>query len=185
MTYSPHTSATILPLGGATPQLPESTFVAPGAVLVGDIQVGENCSFWYHAVARGDVGKIRLGDRVNVQDHSMIHMSDGKSNAEIGNDVTIGHRAVIHGATIKDRVLIGMGAIILDNAVIGEDSVVGADALVTGGKVFPPRSLILGSPAKVVKTLSDDEIAALPKGAAHYVRIAQRHKDALNAQNNE
>lgn len=182
MSTQPVHAAIILSLDEHTPQLPGSTFVAPGAVLVGNIVVGENCSFWYHAVARGDVGKIRLGDRVNVQDHAMIHMSGGKSDALIGNDVTIGHRAIIHGATIHDRVLIGMGAIILDNAVIGEDSVVGANALVTGGKVFPPRSLILGSPAKAVKTLNDEEIAQLPKGAANYVHIAQRHRDALTAQ---
>lgn len=173
--------ALVLPLGDNAPSLPDSTFVAPGAIIAGDVEVGEDCSFWYHAVARGDVGKIRLGDRVNVQDHSMIHMSDGKSNAQIGDDVTIGHRAIVHGATIKDRVLIGMGAIILDNAVIGEDSVVGAGALVTGGKEFPPRSLIIGSPARAVKTLSDEEIGMLPAGAAHYVKIAQKHRDALEA----
>lgn len=176
------TDAVVFPLGNHTPSLPESTFVAPGAVIVGDVEVGEDCSFWYHAVARGDVGKIRLGDRVNVQDHSMIHMSDGKSDARIGDDVTIGHRAIIHGATIKDRVLIGMGAIVLDHAVIGEDSIVGAGALVTGGKEFPPRSLIIGSPARAVKTLSDDDIKALPAGAAHYVQIAEKHRVALEAE---
>src|SRR5690625_3465349 len=174
--------ATVLPLGEHTPKLPESTFIAPGVVLVGDIEVGEDCSFWYHAVARGGVGKIRLGDRVNVHDHAVLHMSDGKSDAQIGDDVTIGHRAIIHGATIKDRVLTGMGAIILDSAVIAEESIVGANALVTTGKTFPPRSLIIGSPAKTVTTLTDEEIAPLPRGAAHYVRIAQRHSDALKAQ---
>lgn len=173
--------ALVLPLGEKTPSLPDSTFVAPGAIIAGDVEVGEDCSFWYHAVARGDVGKIRLGDRVNVQDHAMIHMSDGKSDARIGDDVTIGHRAIIHGATVKDRVLIGMGAIILDNAVIGEDSIVGAGALVTGGKEFPPRSLIIGSPARAVKTLSDEDITMLPAGAAHYVKIAHKHREALEA----
>lgn len=169
----------VLPLGDLTPKLPESTFVAPGAMVIGDVEVGEECSFWYHAVARGDVGKIRLGDRVNVQDHAMLHMSGGLSDAVIGDDVTIGHSAIIHGATIGNRVLIGMGAIILDNAEIGDDSVVGAGALVTGGKVFPPRSLILGSPAKAVKTLSDEEIARLPQGAQNYVRMSRLHRDAL------
>lgn len=181
MSETHRTQGLVLPLGEHTPQLPESTFVAPGAMVIGDVAVGENCSFWYHAVARGDVGKIRLGDRVNVQDHAMLHMSGGTSNAIIGDDVTIGHRAIIHGALIGNRVLIGMGATILDNAEIGDDSVVGAGALVTGGKVFPPRSLILGSPAKVVKSLSDAEVAQLTRGATNYVRMSAVHRDALKA----
>ena len=171
--------ALVMPLRGVAPKLPPSTFVAPGAVIVGDVQVGEDCSFWYHAVARGDVGSIRLGDRVNVQDHAMLHMSGGKSNAIIGDDVTIGHRAIVHGAIIGSRVLIGMGAVILDNATIPDECIVGAGALVTGGVTFPPRSLILGSPAKAVRTLDDEAVAGLIKGAAHYVDAARAHAESL------
>lgn len=179
MTHATQRQGLVLPLQDRHPIVPDSCLVAPGAMVLGDVQMGEDCSIWYHTVLRGDVGKIRLGDRVNVQDQSMIHMSTGVSDAIIGNDVTIGHRATIHGGIIEDFVLIGMGATILDNAVIGTESLVGAGALVTGGKVFPPRSLILGSPAKFVKELSDEEVEELRKSAKHYVKIAQLHRQAL------
>lgn len=169
----------IFPLHGVSPTLPESTFVAPGVVLAGDIEVGEDCSFWYHVVVRADVGKVRLGDRVNVQDHSMIHMTGGRSNTIIGDDVTIGHRAIVHGATIGNRVLIGMGAIILDDANIPDDCVVGAGALVTSGQTFEPGTMILGSPAKAVKKLDDNTRAMLIGSAYHYVEIAKLHRDAI------
>jgi carbonic anhydrase/acetyltransferase-like protein (isoleucine patch superfamily) len=112
----------------------------------------------------------------------MIHMSEGMSDADIGNDVTIGHRAIIHGARIQDRVLIGMGAVILDNAVIGEDSIVGANALVTKNTDIPPRSLVLGAPAKVIRELTDEEVASLPKSAAHYVQLARAHDELLETE---
>lgn len=171
--------ALLLPLNGVGPTLPESTFVAPGVVLAGDIEVGEQCSFWYHVVARADVGKVRLGNRVNVQDHSMLHMTGGESHAIIGDDVTIGHRAIVHGATIGNRVLIGMGAIILDNAVIPDDCVVGAGSLVTSGKVFESGWLILGSPARAVKKLDDASRAALLTASSNYVRMSKLHRDAI------
>lgn len=169
----------ILPMNGVTPSLPDSTFVAPGVVLTGDVEVGEDCSFWYHVVVRADVGKVRLGNRVNVQDHSMIHMSGGISDTVIGDDVTIGHRAIVHGATIGDRVLIGMGAIVLDNAVIPDDCIVGAGALVTSNQTFEPGSMILGSPAQAVRKISDKQQMFLPLSAAHYVQIAGEHRKAI------
>lgn len=179
---SSFTQSLILPIDGKGPQLPESTFVAPGVVLAGDIEVGEDCSFWYHVVARADVGRVRIGNRVNVQDHSMLHMSGGKSHAIIGDDVTIGHRAIVHGAIIGSRVLIGMGATVMDNAVIPDECVVGAGALVTPGQKFPPRSLILGSPARAVRTIDDAAVEELLQGASHYVRIARLHKEAIAKQ---
>lgn len=169
----------ILPLGEHTPSFPDSVFVAPGVVLAGDIVVGEDTSFWYHTVVRADVGRVRIGARVNVQDHAMIHMTGGRSHTTIGDDVTIGHRAIIHGATIGDRTLIGMGAIILDNAIIPEDCVVGAGALVTGGQTFEPGTMILGSPAKAVRALKENERAMLPASAAHYVEAARAHREAI------
>lgn len=171
--------ALVMPLRGDAPKLPASTFVAPGVVIAGDIEVGEDCSFWYHVVARADVGSVRIGNRVNVQDHSMLHMTGGKSHVVIGDDVTIGHRAIVHGATIGNRVLIGMGAIILDNAVIPDECIVGAGALVTGGVTFPPRSLILGSPAKAVRAIDDAAVEALISGAAHYVKMAALHRESI------
>lgn len=171
----------IMPLKGDAPKIPASTFIAPGVVIAGDIEVGEDCSFWYHVVARADVGSVRIGNRVNVQDHSMLHMTGGKSHVVIGDDVTIGHRAIVHGATIGNRVLIGMGAIILDNAVIPDDCIVGAGALVTGGMTFEPGSLILGSPAKAVRKIDDRAKDALITGAAHYVKMANLHREAIAA----
>lgn len=163
-----------------TPQLHPSVFIAAGAVVVGDVVCGEDSSLWYNVVLRGDVGAIRIGARVNVQDLTMVHMSHGLSEAVIEDDVTVGHRAIIHGATIEQRSLIGMGAIILDNAVVGAESIVGANALVTKNMKIPPRSLVLGSPARVVRPLNSEEIAGLAPSAAHYVRIAERHR-ALGA----
>lgn len=162
-------------LNDTQPELHPSVFVADGAVVIGDVQCGEDTSIWYNVVIRGDSGNVRIGKRVNVQDLSMIHMSEGLSDAEILDDVTIGHRVIIHGARIEERCLIGMGAIILDNAVVGADSIVGANALVTKNTVIPPRSLVLGSPAKVVRALSDAEVASLPASAAHYVEMAKSH----------
>lgn len=150
------------------PQIDKSAWVAPSADLIGDIKVDEDSSIWFGCVLRADVNKIRIGKRTNVQDLSMIH-TDTNTQTIIGNDVTIGHKVMLHGCTIEDNCLIGMSATILDNAVIGEGSIVGANALVTQGKKFPPRSLILGSPAKVVKELTQEDVDGLIKHAGHYV----------------
>ena len=171
--------ALILTLDGLTPQLAPRVFLAPGAVVAGDVVIGEDSSLWYHVVARGDVGRIRIGQRVNVQDHSMVHMSGGLSETIIGDDVTIGHRAVIHGCAIEERCLVGMGAVVMDNAVIGAESIVGAGALVTPGTRIPPRSLVVGSPARVKRTLDDEDVVKLLASAAHYVQTAARHRQAL------
>ncbi len=174
----------ILEYKGMKPKISQTSWVAPGASVIGDVVIGEDCSIWFGVVIRGDVHKIRIGDRVSVQDLSMIHVthykkedkSDG-SPTIIGNDVTIGHKVMLHGCTIEDGCLIGMSATILDDAVIGKESIVGAGALVTKGKKFPPRSLILGSPAKVVRELSDDEVAELYASANRYVRFMQGYKN--------
>jgi carbonic anhydrase/acetyltransferase-like protein (isoleucine patch superfamily) len=173
----------IMPYKGMEPQIDSSSWVAPGASVIGDVKIGKDCSIWFGVVIRGDVHKIRIGDRVSVQDLSMIHVthykkedkSDG-SPTIIGNDVTIGHKVMLHGCTIEDACLIGMSATILDDAVIGKESIVGAGALVTKGKKFPPRSLILGSPAKVVRELTDEEVAELYASAKRYVGFMQPYK---------
>ena len=158
------------------PKIEQNVWIAPNATIIGNVEMGEDVSIWFGCVIRADVHYIKIGDRTNIQDLSMIHvthykradMSDGYPTI-IGNDVTIGHRVMLHGCRIEDACLIGMNATILDGAVIGKESIVGAGALVTGGKKFPPRSLILGSPAKVVRELSDKEVEELYASAKRYV----------------
>jgi carbonic anhydrase/acetyltransferase-like protein (isoleucine patch superfamily) len=166
-----------------SPKIGEKTWIAPSADVIGDVTVGQDCSIWFGCVVRGDVHYISIGDRTNIQDLSMIHVthykkadkSDGNPTV-IGNDVTIGHRVMLHGCTIEDACLIGMSATILDGAVIGKESIVGAGALVTKNKVFPPRSLIMGSPAKVVKELSDEEVKELYASASRYVKFKEDYR---------
>ncbi len=168
----------ILEFQGIKPQIASSVFVAPSADIIGDVSIGEDSSVWFGVVIRGDVNRIKIGKRTSIQDLSMIHVthfkkadrSDGHETI-VGDDVTIAHKVMLHGCTIEDACLIGMGATILDGAVIGKESIVGATALVTKNKVFPPRSLILGNPAKVVRELSDEEVASLYHSAQNYVKF--------------
>jgi len=165
------------------PTVKKGTWIAPSADVIGDVTVGEDCSIWFGCVVRGDVHYISIGDRSNVQDLSMIHVTHYKNGDKstgnptvIGNDVTVGHRVMLHGCTIEDACLIGMSATILDGAVIGKESIVGAGALVTKGKVFPPRSLIIGSPAKVIRELNDEEVAELYASAKRYVEFKEDYE---------
>ena len=162
---------------GIKPTIPKSCFIEETGLVIGDVVMGEDCSVWFHAVVRGDVHSIRIGNRTNVQDLCMLHVTHETHPLVIGNAVTIGHNVILHGCTIKDRVLIGMGAIIMDGAVIGEDSVVGAGALVTEGTIVPPKSLILGSPAKVKRPVSDKELAWIKESAENYVKYARQYLD--------
>ena len=158
------------------PVIGNNTWIAPSADVIGNVTLGEDVSIWYGCVVRGDVHYITIGDRTSIQDLSMVHvthykkedMSDGHPTI-IGNDVTVGHKVMLHGCTIEDACLIGMSATILDGALIGKESIVGAGALVTKNKVFPPRSLIMGSPAKVIRSLTDSEIKELYASATRYV----------------
>ena len=164
------------------PKIGKNSWIAPSADVIGDVTMGEDCSIWFSTVIRGDVHKIVIGDRVSVQDLSMVHVthfkledkSDGNPTI-IGDDVTIGHRVMLHGCTIENACLIGMSATILDGAVISTESIVGAGALVTKNKTFPPRSLILGSPAKVVRELTDDEIKELYASSKRYVTFKNNY----------
>ncbi|MGD9729587.1 MAG: gamma carbonic anhydrase family protein [Nitrospiraceae bacterium] len=160
---------------GVKPTVPASCFIEETAVIIGDVVMGEDCSAWFHAVIRGDVNYIRIGDRTNVQDLCMLHVTHDTHPLVIGSEVTIGHHVVLHGCTIQDRVLVGMGAIIMDGAVIGEDSVVGAGALVTEGTIVPPKSLVLGSPAKVKRPVSEKELAWIKESAQNYVNYARQY----------
>ncbi|MBX3345852.1 MAG: gamma carbonic anhydrase family protein [Nitrospira sp.] len=160
---------------GITPTIPSSCFIEDTAVIIGDVVMSEECSAWFHAVIRGDVNYIRIGNRTNVQDLCMLHVTHDTHPLIIGDDVTIGHHVVLHGCTIQNRVLVGMGAIIMDGAVIGEDSVVGAGALVTEGTIVPPKSLILGSPAKVKRPVTEQELAWIRESAQNYIRYSRQY----------
>ena len=159
----------ILPFRGIWPKIHETAFVAPSADIIGDVEIGDHSSIWFQAVIRGDVHRIRIGNNTNIQDHSMLHVTRKKSSLQIGNDVTIGHRVMLHGCTLGNRILVGMGVIILDDAEIGDDCLIGAGTLITQKVKIPPKSLVLGAPGKVVRPLNEKEIASLAQSAANYV----------------
>lgn len=165
-------------LTDAVPDLAPDSWVAPSADVIGAVRLGAGASIWFGAVVRADNGAIVIGDRTNIQDGAVLH-SDPGAPLTLGTDCTIGHRAVLHGCTIGDRVLIGMGATVLNHAVIAEDCVVGAGALVTEGKSFPPGSLIVGAPARAVKMLTDEQLAGLKLSARGYVEKAKHYRDDL------
>ncbi len=156
---------------GKEPRVGRDCFIAPNATLLGDLIIGNESSVWFGAVVRGDISPVVIGDRTNIQDLSILHVGD-KTSLRIGDDVTIGHRAIIHGCTIGNNVLIGMGATVMDGAIVGDDSIVGAGALVTGGSEIPPNSLVLGMPAKVKRELKSDEVRSIGESASHYVKFA-------------
>ena len=156
-----------------SPQIHPSAFVAASADVIGRVTLSEDSSVFYQATLRGDINDIVIGPRSNIQDNVVVHLADNYG-CYVGELVTVGHSAILHACTVKDEVLIGMGAIILDGAVIGERSIIGAGALVTGGTIIPPGSLVLGSPAKVVKTLSLDEQAKIKTWAEKYVRVSRK-----------
>lgn len=158
---------------GYSPEIKSTAFIARSADIIGRVKIHELASIWYNATLRGDINEIVIGPRSNVQDNAVIHLSDD-FGCYLGELVTVGHSAILHACTVKDEALIGMGAIVLDGAIIGERSIIGAGALVTGGTIIPPGSLVLGSPAKVVKTLSLEEQAKTKNWALKYVR--QAHK---------
>ena len=162
---------------GIKPTIPKSCYIEDTGVVIGDVVMGEHCSVWFHAVIRGDVHFIRIGERTNVQDLCMLHVTHDTHPLIIGNEVTIGHGAILHGCTIKDRVLIGMGAIVMDGALIEEDSVVGAGALVLEGMTVPSKSVVLGSPGRVRRAVSEAELAWIKESAENYVKYARQYLD--------
>lgn len=157
-----------------SPQVHESAFVAASADIIGRVTLGEESSVWYNATLRGDINQIVVGPRSNVQDNAVIHLSDDYGT-HLGEYVTVGHGAIVHAATVKDEVLIGMGSCILDGVEIGERSIIGANALVTGGTIIPPGSLVVGSPARVVKTLDLKDQAQVKHWAEKYVIQSRKY----------
>ena len=158
---------------GILPTIATSAFIEDTAAVIGDVVIGSESSVWFNAVVRGDVHYIHIGHRTNVQDLCLLHVTNDTHPLILGDDITVGHHAVLHGCTIKDRVLIGMGAVIMDGAIIEEDCIIGAGALVTEGMHVPPNSLILGTPGRVKRPLTDDELKWIKDSAFNYIRYAQ------------
>ena len=170
--------ATILPVKGIHPQIGEDCFIAPNATIVGDVVMGKQCSIWFSAVVRGDVNSIIMGDKVNVQDGAVIHCTYQKTKTIIGNNVSIGHNAIVHGCVIEDNVLVGMGSIIMDNAQIGSNSIIAAGAVVLENTIVEPESIYAGVPAKKVKTISKEKITGeIDRIANNYVEYSSWFKD--------
>lgn len=164
-----------IPHHGVRPSCHPSVFVAGGAVLIGDVVIGEDASVWFHAVVRGDIHVIRIGRGTNVQDHCVLHVTKDHP-LTIGEYVTLGHRAVVHGCTIEDLCLVGIGAVVLDGAVVGTGSVIGAGAVVSPGTVVPPHSLVLGVPGKVVRDLGPGSVDRIRKTAENYIAYAKSYR---------
>jgi carbonic anhydrase/acetyltransferase-like protein (isoleucine patch superfamily) len=162
--------------GGRTPRLAEDVWVADDAVIVGDVEIGPSSSVWFGTVVRGDVNLVRIGARTNLQDHAVVHVTSHTHPTVVGDDVTVGHRVTLHGCTVKDRCLVGIGAIVMDGAVVGEDAMVGAGSLVPPGMVVPPGMLALGSPARVKRALTPEEVAFLRRSAAAYAGYAEQYR---------
>lgn len=160
---------------GIAPTIATGAFIEDTAVVIGDVAIGSESSVWFHAVIRGDVHSIRIGHRTNIQDLCLLHVTHDTHPLTLGDDITVGHHAVLHGCTIHDRVLIGMGAIIMDGVVIEEDCVIGAGALITERIHIPSKSLVMGSPAKVKRLLTDAELQWIKESAANYIRYAQQY----------
>jgi carbonic anhydrase/acetyltransferase-like protein (isoleucine patch superfamily) len=179
--------AKLITFGGKTPLIDPTGFVAPGAVLIGDVEIGPEASIWYNCVLRGDGNRIRIGARSNVQDGSVIHVDppgpgrpEGGCPAIIGEEVLIGHMAMVHGCILHDRAFVGLGAIVMDGCEIEGGAMLAAGALLAPGRRIPARQLWAGRPAKYVRDLSEQELAGQQIGVAHYVALAKLHADALN-----
>lgn len=164
--------ALILPVHGITPSIGEHSWIAPNATLVGDIKMGNYCTVWFNAAVRGDVNSIEIGEHTNIQDGVVIHCTYQKFKTTIGNHVSIGHNAIVHGCTIQDNVLVGMGAIIMDGAVVGEGSIIAAGAIVTQGTQIPPGSIYAGNPAKLLKQVNEGHKAMIERTARNYLTYA-------------
>ncbi len=177
--------ANLISFGGKTPLVDPTAFVAPGAQLIGDVEIGAEASIWYNCVLRGDVNRIRIGARTNIQDGSVIHVDSPKAgDAEgqptiIGEDVLIGHLAMVHGCMLHDRAFVGLGSIVMDGCEIESDAMLAAGAMLTPGRVIPSGQLWAGRPARYVRDLRPEELASQRAGVAHYVALAKAHAEAV------
>jgi carbonic anhydrase/acetyltransferase-like protein (isoleucine patch superfamily) len=164
------------PYRGILPAIHESAFIAPGTHVIGDVHIGENSSLWFNCVARGDVHSIRIGARSNVQDGSIIHVTGGRFDTVIGNDVLVGHRCIIHGCRLEDEAFVGMGAIVMDGCVVERGAMLGAGSLLPPGKVVKSGQLWFGRPARFLRELSPEEIEENRRAVVHYVKLAQDYR---------
>mgnify|MGYP003825970761 FL=1 len=171
--------ALILPVKGISPTMGNDCFIAPNATIVGDVVMGDQCSIWFNAVLRGDVNSISLGNKVNVQDGAVIHCTYLRSKTIIGNNVSIGHNAIVHGCVIEDNVLVGMGSVIMDNAQIGSNSIIAAGAVVLENTIVEPGSIYAGVPAKKVKDISQDKLKGeINRIAENYITYSSWFKSS-------
>jgi carbonic anhydrase/acetyltransferase-like protein (isoleucine patch superfamily) len=175
---------TIVSFFGKTPRIHDSAFIAPGARIIGDVEIGPDASVWYNCVLRGDINRIVVGARSNIQDGTIIHVeaatgANAGSPALIGEDALVGHMAILHGCVLEDRAFVGMGAIAMDDSRVGGEAMLAAGALLTAGRAIPSCELWAGRPARFTRELSDDERAAMHKQSLHYVENAARHRTAL------
>lgn len=166
----------IIGFGEKIPRIAETAFIAADATVIGDVEIGENASVWFGSIVRGDVNFIRIGDRTNIQDATVIHVSSKTHSTILENDITVGHRVTLHGCYIETGCLIGIGAILLDGVRVGRNSLVAAGSLLTPGTIIPPRSMVMGSPAKVKRELTGDEIDGIAKNVAKYVELSRIYR---------
>ena len=169
----------VLPYEGLEPTLGENVFVAPGAYVIGDVEIGRDSSIWYGSVVRGDIHYICIGERTNIQDGSVIHVTHDTHPAVVGNEVTVGHKAVLHGCTVEDRSLVGIGAVVLDGAVVEKYAMVAAGAVVTPGTVVQSGMIFGGIPAKPLRELAAEEMREFEESAARYREYAEAHRSSL------
>lgn len=170
--------ASILPVRGIHPQFGENCWFAPNATLVGDVTMGRDCTVWFNAVVRGDVHSITIGDRVNIQDGAVIHCTYQRFKTTVGSNVSIAHNAIVHGCTLEDKVLIGMGAIVMDGAVVGSGSIIAAGAIVTQNTVVPPGTIYAGNPARFLKNVTPELEEVFMRTANNYVMYAEWFRTA-------
>ena len=178
--------ATIVPFGGKTPRIHDSAFVAPGACIIGDVEIGPDASVWYNCVLRGDINRIVVGARSNLQDGTIVHVEGPRPDAEglptiVGEEVLVGHMAILHGCVLEDRAFVGMGSIVMDACRVGAGAMLAAGAMLTPGKHIPEGQLWTGRPAAFRRDLADEERAAMAEQTQHYVDNAWRHRQALAA----
>lgn len=169
--------ALILPVNNISPVIPDNCFIAENSTIVGDVKLGDNCSVWFNAIIRGDVHSIEIGDRSNIQDGAVIHCTYQKAKTVIGNDVSIGHRAIVHGCTVHDHVLIGMGAIVMDHAVINEYCIIAAGSIILENTICESGYIYAGSPAKKIKPISDEQRKLLDRLPNNYIMYSNWFKD--------
>lgn len=177
----PRPTGPVLPFEGTYPNIHPDAWIAPTAVVVGDVEIGADSSVWYHCVLRGDTNIMRIGARTNIQDGSILHLNAGAEPLVIGDEVTVGHACIVHACTLKDRAFVGMGATVLDRAIIEQGGMLGAGGLLPPGKRIGPNELWMGNPAKLVRVMDAEERARFDRTASHYVTLAKRHRASLAA----